>query len=339
MPVGRCVIRTAESVVLTRLPARARLTGTRRYAGRSGRSSTSVSSTSGGDQHAGRRGVDAALGLGRRHPLDPVHAALPLEPRPHAVPALGYALGLDRDRDVLEPAEVGLLAVEHLGDPAVPFGVPQVHPQQVAGEQRRLLAALARLDLEDDVLAVVGVARREQLGELLLQRRDALLQRVGLDREAGVLGGQLAGRGQVGAGLVQLGGGLVDRGQLGEPPADPAGGDLVGVDRRVGQPPLQLGVLVEQRAQAVRAHRVGLPGRTARIRAHSNGARLPAGTGGGGRRRGRYLLLRLRPWRTSAGTSPPGRRCRARAACPCRTGGTRCTSRRGSARSWRCSGW
>ena len=52
--------------------------------------------------------------------------------------------------------------VEHLGRPALPLGVAQVHPQQVAGEQRRLLAALARLDLEDDVLAVVGVAGHQQ---------------------------------------------------------------------------------------------------------------------------------------------------------------------------------
>ena len=58
---------------------------------------------------------------------------------------------LDRDGRVLDAAEVGLGGVDDLGLPAVPLGVAQVHPQQVAGEQRGLLAALARLDLEDDV--------------------------------------------------------------------------------------------------------------------------------------------------------------------------------------------
>ena len=124
-------------------------------------------------QHAGRAGVDAPLRLGDRHPLHPVDAALPLQPRPDAVAALGHALGLDRQRDVLDAAEVGVLRVEHLGDPAVPLGVPQVHPQQVAGEQRRLLAALAGLDLQDHVLGVVRVARDQQLGEALLERRQA----------------------------------------------------------------------------------------------------------------------------------------------------------------------
>ena len=39
----------------------------------------------GEDEHAGRRGVDAALRLGRRHALHAVHAALVLEVRPHAL--------------------------------------------------------------------------------------------------------------------------------------------------------------------------------------------------------------------------------------------------------------
>ncbi len=170
MPVGRCVIRTAESVVLTDWPPGPdeRNTSIRRSFG----SIVHVDVLGlGQHQHAGRRGVDAALRLGDRHPLHPVHAALPLQPRPDAVAALGHALGLDRDRDVLDAAQVRLLRVDHLDDPAVPLGVPGVHPQQVAGEQRRLLAALAGLDLDDHVLGVVRVARDQHLAELLLQRR------------------------------------------------------------------------------------------------------------------------------------------------------------------------
>ena len=43
----------------------------------------------GEDEHAGRRGVDAALRLGRRHALHAVHAALVLEVRPDALRGVG----------------------------------------------------------------------------------------------------------------------------------------------------------------------------------------------------------------------------------------------------------
>ena len=48
--------------------------------------------------------------------------------------------------------------------PAARLGVAGVHAQQVAGEQRRLLAALPGLDLEQRVLAVGGVARAPAAG-------------------------------------------------------------------------------------------------------------------------------------------------------------------------------
>ncbi len=80
-----------------------------------------------------------------------------------------------------------------------------------------------------------------------------------LGGERRVLGGQLARGGQVGAGLLQLAGRLVQRDQFGVPAADPPGGALVGVDGRVGQPPLQLGVLVEEGGQALTAHAADAP--------------------------------------------------------------------------------
>ena len=128
---------------------------------------TSTSSASGMTQHAGAR-VDAALALGDRHALHPVHAALELQPGPRGLARLGVPAGLDRDAHVLVAAEVGLGGVEHLGAPAAALGVAQVHAQQVAGEQGRLLAALPRLDLEDDVPVVVGVAGDQQPTEPVL---------------------------------------------------------------------------------------------------------------------------------------------------------------------------
>src|SRR5271166_5610872 len=104
-------------------------------------------------EHAGRRGVDAALGLGHRHPLNAVHATLVLQPGPGA---LGTP-ALHRDRHVLDPAQAGTRRIEDLGLPATPLGVAQVHPEQIAGEQRGFLAAFTRLDLENDIAPVVRV--------------------------------------------------------------------------------------------------------------------------------------------------------------------------------------
>ena len=170
-PVGRCVIRTAESVVLTLWPPgplRAEdvdaqvvvvdldvdLLGLRHH------------------EHAGGAGVHPALRLGDRHPLDAVHAALELQQRVRRLAGLGRALGLHRDGHRLVAAEVGLGGVEHLGLPAAPLGVPGVHAQQVAGEQRRLLAALAGLHLEDRVL-VVGRGRAAPAAGAAAPRRSA----------------------------------------------------------------------------------------------------------------------------------------------------------------------
>ena len=114
------------------------------------------------DQHARRRRVHAALRLGDRDALHAVHAALELQPRPDAVGRI--ALAPDRQRGVLVAAQIGGRLVEHRHGPAVPLGVADVHAGQVGGEQCRLLATLAGLHLEHDVVGVVRIARGEQVG-------------------------------------------------------------------------------------------------------------------------------------------------------------------------------
>ena len=185
-------------------------------------------------------------------------------------------------------------------------------------------------------LASLGSRGASSSARRLLDDRDPLGQRVGLGREAGVLGGQLAGRGEVGPGLVELGRRLVDRGQLGEAPADPAGRRLVGVDRRVRQPALQLGVLVQQRAQAVGAHRAVPSGPRVDPDTSTAPAR-PAGRGAPSRKLLALLRLRLHVGVLLLELRHAAQRCRGRAACRCRRGGTRCRSPRGSGRPWRCS--
>ena len=149
-PVGLCVMRTAESVVFTDCPPGP----VERYTSISrslGSISTSTSSASGSTATVAALGVDAALALGRRHPLHAVRAAFVLEPAPRVV-------ALHDERDVAEAAHVRRLARQHLGLPAVALGVVLVHPVEVAGPEVGLLAALGAPDLDDHVLAVVGVA-------------------------------------------------------------------------------------------------------------------------------------------------------------------------------------
>src|SRR5207249_4059504 len=100
--------------------------------------------------------------LGDRHALDPVDAALELEPAPRAA-------ALDEEDHVLETAGAGLAGGHHLDLPALALGVLRVHARQVSGEERRLVAARTRADLDEDVLVVVGVARQEQALQLLLE--------------------------------------------------------------------------------------------------------------------------------------------------------------------------
>ncbi len=128
-------------------------------------------------EHGRRRGVDAALALGHRHPLDAVRPALVLEPWPGA-------LALDRERHLVDPAEVA--GVERQGVDAQPVagGVGAVHVVQVAGEQVGLLATLGAADLDDDVAPGVRVGRdhqRAQLGVDVLERRRRRPQ-LGLER-------------------------------------------------------------------------------------------------------------------------------------------------------------
>ena len=66
----------------------------------------------------------------------------------------------------LQAADAGVAARHHLEAPALALGEPAVHAEQIAGEQRRLVAASAGADFEHDVLLVVRILRNEQQLEL-----------------------------------------------------------------------------------------------------------------------------------------------------------------------------
>ena len=105
-------------------------------------------------------GVDAALRLGRRHALHAMAAGLELQLR---VGARADDLG----DDFLVAAHFAGTLGNHFDLPALALRIAAVHAEQVAGEQRRFVAAGAGADLEEDVALVVGVLRQQpplQLG-------------------------------------------------------------------------------------------------------------------------------------------------------------------------------
>src|SRR4051794_39566821 len=110
----------------------------------------------GQDGHRGGRRVDAALRLRLGHALDPVGAALVLEHRIRPVALDGERVGAvgGLERLDLEPA---------------PVGVAAEHAVEVAGPDRRLVAAGTGPDLHDDVLVVVWVALEHGQADLLLE--------------------------------------------------------------------------------------------------------------------------------------------------------------------------
>ena len=107
--------------------------------------------------------MDAALRFGGRHALHAVRAAFPFQLAVHL-------LAIHRGDDFLEAAGFGRVGAQHLDPPALRFGVAAVHAKQVAGEQRRLIAAGAGPYFHNDAAVVVRVARQQQEAQIFFQR-------------------------------------------------------------------------------------------------------------------------------------------------------------------------
>ena len=113
--------------------------------------------------------MDAPLRLRLGHALDAVRAALPLEDGIRAV-------ALDRERGLLEAAGLARARAEVLDAETAPLGVARERAVEIAGPQGGLVASDALADLDDHVLAVGRIGRRERDPQLLLERVAALLE-------------------------------------------------------------------------------------------------------------------------------------------------------------------
>ena len=86
----------------------------------------------------------------------------------------GAAAG-DLGDDLLVTALGTFARGEDLGRPTAFRRIALIHPEQVAGEQRRLIAAGAGADLQDDVVVVHGVLGNQRQPDVLLERDAARL--------------------------------------------------------------------------------------------------------------------------------------------------------------------
>ena len=124
-----------------------------------------LSSTTGKDRDARERGVPARIGIERRDPHQPVHAALGLQP------AIGV-VAADLDGRGFDAGFFALGFLEILDLEAVLLGPARVHAQQHLGPVLAFGAARAGMDLEIGIEAV-GLAGQQRLE---LAPRDLLLQ-------------------------------------------------------------------------------------------------------------------------------------------------------------------
>jgi hypothetical protein len=105
-----------------------------------------------------RRGVNAALALGRRNAL---HAMNPrLAPQRAVRPFAG-----DLEYHFLGAAERAVGERHGLELPAVPLAEAHVHAVEVSREERGLVAAGAGADFDDRVALIEGIARQQRLRE------------------------------------------------------------------------------------------------------------------------------------------------------------------------------
>ena len=126
-------------------------------------------------------------GLGVGHPLHAMHAGFEFEPRKGAAAP-------DFGDDLLEAALGALARGEDLGLPAMNGGIALIHAIEIAGEQRRLVAAGAGADFEDDVALVHRILGQQGEPDFLLQRLPLASRAAGALRSATArISGSVAG--------------------------------------------------------------------------------------------------------------------------------------------------
>ena len=120
-----------------------------------------------------RGSVDASLRFRFRDPLHAVSPGLELELRVHA-------LSGDARDHLLESPHVAQALRNNFHLPAIAFCKARVHAEEIAGEQRRLVAAGSGANFQKHVALVVRIPGQQHALKFLLQPLHRRLRRLGL---------------------------------------------------------------------------------------------------------------------------------------------------------------
>ena len=112
-------------------------------------------------RHGTSGGVNTALGFGGRHALYAMTAGLKFQTAIHAIAA-------DFGNHLFITAMFAFVGAHDLHAPAARFGVTAVHPEQIAGKQRRFITAGTGADFDKGVAFIIRILRQQQHLQLLL---------------------------------------------------------------------------------------------------------------------------------------------------------------------------
>ena len=117
------------------------------------------------DRHCDGGGVDPSAGLRLRHTLHPVHAAFVFQPGISSLP-------VDHEGGLLEAPDSILVQAHHLCFPMTALRIFYQHPVDFRCKEGCLIPAGSGADLHDHVFVIVGILRKEQDLQLMLQLPD-----------------------------------------------------------------------------------------------------------------------------------------------------------------------
>ena len=162
MPVGTCVMRIADSVLLTYWPpAPLRFIGVDLQIARIDLDVDLLVDLR-QNRDRGGAGVDAALRFGQRHALHAVDARLVFE-------VLVRIVALYCKNDFLIAACIARALGDEFDAHALRFSETHVHARQISGKNRRFVAAGAGANFDEHVFVVVRIFRDHQHLQALFQ--------------------------------------------------------------------------------------------------------------------------------------------------------------------------
>ena len=97
--------------------------------------------------------MDPTLGFGFGDPQHPVRAGFELEV------TVDILSGHSADQFLVTAMLAGTFR-QNLYRPTLMLGVAVIHPEQIAGKDRRLIATGTRSDLKENITAVIGILRQ-----------------------------------------------------------------------------------------------------------------------------------------------------------------------------------